>query len=97
MELLAEDIYDELDDNHRREKVERVNRLFTAIEDMDMAALGNLRSSFRNTRIAPRGQLEAPSKEWLYENVWNISIRRELSKLRGVEFVLKSLPKMEGM
>lgn len=96
VELLAEDIHDGLDEEHRHKRMEYANRLFTAVEEMDTVALNDMRSSFRNGRIAPEGQQEAPIKEWLYEQVWDIALQRELAKLRGVELVLKSVVRIEG-
>lgn len=95
VELLAEDIHDELDEDYKLKKMEYVERLFTAIEKMDIPTLEDMRGFFRNGRIAPKGERIAPSKEWLYEKVWDIAIQRELAKMRGAKLVLRPLPKEE--
>lgn len=93
IELQAEDIRDELYPDYRDKKAKLVRDLHDAIERMDMKSLENLALSFYGARVIPREDQGPLTKEWLYSRVWNIAIRRELSKLRGVKFDLKPLSK----
>jgi hypothetical protein len=92
VELLAEDIRSELDHEYRDKKSFLIRDLFNVIESSDVKALERFRSHFRNARVVPKGQQRTPDKEWLYEPVWDLTIRKELSKLRGVKFMLPSMP-----
>ncbi|MFA5546299.1 MAG: hypothetical protein WDA14_11675 [Sphaerochaetaceae bacterium] len=92
VELLAEDIRSELDHEYRDKKSVLIRDLFGAIENSDVKALERFRSHFRNARVVPKGQRGAPDKKWLYGQVWDLTIRKELSKLRGVKFMLPPMP-----
>ena len=92
VELLAEDIHSELDHEYRDKKSVLIRDLFNAIESLDVKVLERYRSRFRNARVVPKGQQEASDKDWLYEQVWDLTIRKELSKLRGVKFILPPMP-----
>ena len=92
VELLAEDIRCELDHEYRDKKSVLIRDLFNAIESLDVKVLERYRSRFRNARVVPKGQQEASDKDWLYEQVWDLTIRKELSKLRGVKFILPPMP-----
>ncbi|NCB72337.1 MAG: hypothetical protein EOM45_11255 [Clostridia bacterium] len=93
IELQAEDIRDELYPDYRDKKAKLVRDLHDAIERMDMKSLENLALSFYGARVIPREDQGPLTKEWLYSRVWNIAIRREMSKLRGVKLDLKPLSK----
>lgn len=84
--LLVEDIHDELDPEHKKERLALAQLLFESIENMDIETLKTL-PMFRRTDIDHFVDIKTDPKKWLYSTVSDFALKRDLCKIRGVEFI----------
>ncbi|MDD4302562.1 MAG: hypothetical protein PHS03_08805 [Sphaerochaeta sp.] len=83
--LLAEDIHDELDPEHKRARLELVQLLYESIENLDLDTLKEL-PMFQRRDIEHFVDIKKYPKKWLYSEIHDLALKRDLCKLRGVEF-----------
>ena len=83
--LMAEDIQDELDPDHKKERLALAELLYKSIESMDLETLKAL-PMYRNSVVDHFVDIKLDPKKWLYSCVYGFALRRDLCKLRGVEF-----------
>lgn len=84
--LLVEDIHDELVPEHKKERLALAELLYKSIENMDTGTLKGL-PMFRNTDIDHFVDIKKYPKKWLYSCVSDFALKRDLCKIRGVEFI----------
>lgn len=84
--LLAEDIHDELDPENKRKRLELALQLYESIESLDLETLKKL-PMFERERVEHFVDIKKDPKKWLYSCVTDLALRRDLCKIRGVEFV----------
>lgn len=85
VELLAEDIHDELDPEHKRKRLELAQLLYESIENLDLETLKEL-PMFRQRNIEHFVDIKKYPKKWLYSEIHDLALKRDLCKIRGVEF-----------
>jgi hypothetical protein len=83
--LLAEDIHDELDPEHKRKRLKQAQLLYEAIENLDLGTLKEL-PMFQHRSIEHFVDIKKDPKKWLYGDIHDLALRRDLCKIRGVEF-----------
>jgi len=86
IQLMAEDIHDELDPEHKKERLALAELLYKSIESMDLETLKTL-PMYRNSDVDHFVDIKLDPKKWLYSCVHGFALRRDLCKLRGVEFI----------
>lgn len=85
--LLAEDIYDKIEPDHKKERIALAELLYKSIESMDIETLKGLQI-YRNSNIEHFIDIKKDPKKWLYSCVWGFSLKRDLCRIRGVEFTM---------
>lgn len=83
--LLAEDIHDELDPEHKRKRLEQARLLYEAIENLDLGTLKEL-PMFQHRSIEHFVDIKKDPKKWLYGEIHDLALKRDLCRIRGVEF-----------
>jgi hypothetical protein len=85
IELSIEDIHDELDPEHKKKRLELAQLLYESIENLDLETLKRL-PMFQGSRIEHFVDIKKYPKKWLYSIVPGMALKRDLCKIRGVEF-----------
>ena len=85
IKLLAENIHDELDPEHKRKRLELAQLLYESIENLDLQTLKGL-PMFQGVRIEHFVDIKKYPKKWLYSCVGDLALKRDLCAMRGVEF-----------
>lgn len=85
IQLLAEDIHDELDPGHKKERLELAQLLYEAIENLDLETLKEL-PMFQYRDIEHFVDIKKDPKKWLYGEIHDLALKRDLCRIRGVEF-----------
>lgn len=83
--LLAEDIHDEIDPEHKKERIALAELLYKAIENMDTETLKGL-PMFHDSAIDHFVDIKKYPKKWLYSCIGDLALKRDLCDIRGVEF-----------
>ena len=84
--LMAEDIQDELDPKHKQERLALAELIYRSVEAMDLATLKTLPMYSDAERVDHFVDIKIHPKEWLYSCVSEFALKRDIWKLRGVEF-----------
>ena len=87
IQLLAEDIHDELDPGHKKERLELTQLLYEAIENLDIETLKTL-PVFKHSNIEHFVDIKKDPKKWLYGEIHDLALQRDLCGIRGVEFCM---------
>ena len=85
--LLAEDIHDDLDPEHKRKRLELAQLIYESIENLDLETLKEL-PMFQRRDIEHFVSIKKYPKNWLYNEVHNLPLKRDLCRIRGVDFFL---------
>jgi hypothetical protein len=86
IQLMAEDIYDVLDPEHKKERIALAELLYKSIENMDLETLKEL-PMYSNANVDHFVDIKLDPKKWLYGCVSGFALKRDLCRIRGVDFV----------
>lgn len=83
--LLAADIHDELDPENKEKRIALAELIYKAVEALDLETLKTL-SFYEKSNIEHFVDIKVKPKEWLYNQVYDLPLKRTLAEIRGVEF-----------
>ncbi len=81
LEELVEDLRDEFDPVHKKQKQDHAQRLVTHIEGLHIEELKTM-SEFSGFNLENMLQVKKNPKEWLYSKVKDLALMREMEKIR---------------
>ena len=85
VDLLVEDIFDDFEPERKEKRIKLAQRIYKAVEELDLDTLEDL-DIYKNKRIEHFVDIKTKPKEWLYNQIHYLPLKRELCKLRGIEF-----------
>lgn len=83
--LIVEDILDDFELERKEKRIKLAETIYKAVEELDLETLKNL-DIYKNKRIKHFVDIKTNPKQWLYNQIHYSLIKRELCKLRGIEF-----------
>lgn len=83
--LLVEDILDDFEPERKEKRIKLAETIYKAVEELDLETLKEL-DIYKNKRIEHFVDIKTKPKEWLYNQINYLPLKRELCKLRGIEF-----------
>jgi hypothetical protein len=83
--LLVEDILDDFEPERKEKRIKLAETIYKAVEELDLETLKEL-DIYKNKRIEHFVDIKTKPKEWLYNQIHYLPLKRELCKLRGIEF-----------
>jgi len=83
--LQVEDILDDFEPERNEKRIKLVETIYIAVEELDLETLKNL-DIYKNKRIEHFVDIKTKPKEWLYNQIQFLPLKRELCKLSGLEF-----------